>query len=480
MYKASHYNFYIPVPEYEKILLYNSFQNALFEIAAQEGAILQKQDEKGKVDPDAFAKDTWESLIREGFIVDSEKDEIGTVAKVKRCFLERNLKPNNSLGLVLLVTNGCNLGCVYCFEGRNKPLIKMGEDVFGKILEYVESKARQGLLNNLHISWYGGEPLLYPQLIREYSDKIMSLCEKYNIDYAANIITNGVNLTQENVALLEAAKVRSIQITLDGDRNVHDRKRPFLHSDKSSFDIILKNLHHLKGEPIEVSIRINTDREVFASVEGLLKKLIENEIWPHQKNFILYLAFTCGTHEYQDESLLSSPEFYDAVFKFRNMKFRLLTEWAVKNGQEPPKFKIKYPKITHNVCGTLNSVDSLVIDASGNISKCWEHINSPDVVVGTVHEGIDRVMQSTKYQTVISRFDIPEECKLCKTYPICEERFCPDHNFNVRTSRKCMWKYQLPIYMKNQYLMHKGHLDMIESFEAVEQRLTQHFSGVEI
>lgn len=294
------------------------------------------------------------------------------------------------------------------------------------------------------------------------------------IEFESSIITNGVYLTPENVKILEDVKTKRIQITLDGNKETHDRRRPFIHSSKSCYDTILHNLERFKAN-IPISIRINTDKEVYPSIKKLFKDLINRKIWPYNKLITLYMGYTLGTNGYQHPNLYSSEEFSRAITEFRNLKLELYNKWAAENNVKLATYKFKYPAITHNYCGTFNGNTQLVVDSSGNISKCWEHVNDERTRVGNVENGIQNEINGIRYQNVMNQFQVSRKCSLCKVYPICDSIFCPNSNYENQEKRCSYWKHELENCFRDQYIMSVEHPELIENMDYAEERINSRF-----
>jgi len=470
MYKLSYYNFYIPVKEKEVYLIYNSYNNSLFEVPFDIGKLLEDKSRSKEINQDLFEYSFFENLIREGFVVDHKKDQREIVLDIKRKMNDNFKKNTRSISLTLLLTNNCNLGCRYCFEGSNKPNEYMKPEIFQNVLNYVSEKD----VKVVYITWYGGEPLMYPHLIEEYGNQLMKICDSKNIDFESSIITNGVYLTPENVRILESVKVKRIQVTLDGNKNTHDKRRPFIHSNKSTYDIILNNLERINTN-IPISIRINVDKEVYPFINDLFEDLINKKIWPHNKLISLYMGYTAGNDEYQDQNLFSSEEFSKAITEFRNLKLNLYNKWASKNNVKLATYKFKYPSIEHNFCKTLNGINYLVIDSAGNISKCWEHINDERTIVGNIKNGIENEINGIRYQNIMNQYHVPDKCTLCKVYPICESIFCLNANNENQEKRCSYWKHELENCFRNQYIMSIDHPELIENVNSAEDRINSKF-----
>lgn len=477
--KLSHYNFYIPIKQSGVYLIYNSFTNSLFELPFEIGSLLDniKQTEQDlSIVPDKYLK----QLIEEGFIIDKLKNEIEITHRIKRNFFTNYQTKTNILSFTLLLTNYCNLDCVYCFEGRTKPQESvLSPEIIDSIIEFTKSEMKNKKINELHIGWYGGEPLLYPNLIQKYSEIFINFCNKCSINYKASIITNGVNLTLKNYDILKQAKVNNIQITIDGEKNIHDKRRPFLKSKRSSYEIILNNLKNLPNDDIPIAIRINGDKEVLPTVNILFEDLIKNAIWPQRKNVFLYLGHTKSSTGYASKTLFTRKEYADAVMQLRKLKFNLYNKWAINHQAPQAKYKFQYPQISHNYCGTLNNENAMVIDSFGNVSKCWEHVNDTSTIVGNIKDNLNAIKTSTKYQEIINTFTIQEKCSVCKIFPVCNGTFCPTNSFKIKTTCST-WKYNISKILKDQYLLTLNSPEQIEPINCVEVRINEKIIGEKI
>ena len=94
-----------------------------------------------------------------------------------------------------------------------------------------------------------------------------------------NVITNGLLLTPEVVDRLEPCGLNGFKITLDGDRDTHNRMRP-LRGGQGTFDRIIGNIRKIAGR-CAISIGGNFDESSVASYPALLDFLASQEFAPH-------------------------------------------------------------------------------------------------------------------------------------------------------------------------------------------------------
>ena len=113
--------------------------------------------------------------------------------------------------------------------------------------------------DSLTVSWFGGEPTLCIDTIEFLSQKLSDLCKKNGVPFGeSSIITNGYLLDVERALRLRRLGISRAQITLDGDRETHNKRRP-LRGGKATFERILDNITQIHNV-LEIYIRINLDR----------------------------------------------------------------------------------------------------------------------------------------------------------------------------------------------------------------------------
>lgn len=147
----------------------------------------------------------------------------------------------NVIQLIPIITQDCNFRCIYCYEKHIKNV--MSEDILNGMVEYVKSEIASNKIKFVVLSWFGGEPLLYKDLIIKYTTKIGEICDKNNITFISNITTNGYLLDEETLKNLLKAGIYRYQITLDGTE--HDKKRIY-ENGSPTYNIIINNLKNIK------------------------------------------------------------------------------------------------------------------------------------------------------------------------------------------------------------------------------------------
>jgi Fe-coproporphyrin III synthase len=143
--------------------------------------------------------------------------------------------------LFVNITNGCNLRCIHCSvsAGKRAPAVtSMSERVFSRLIE--EATRHQVK----HLVFSGGEPLLH--------ERISSMCETVlDKGFLLSISTNGMLFKPRLVEILSGASRRVVvQVSLDGDRDVHNRIR----GSRVAYDRAMTGVKKLQDAALQVSL----------------------------------------------------------------------------------------------------------------------------------------------------------------------------------------------------------------------------------
>lgn len=147
--------------------------------------------------------------------------------------------------LCLHVSHDCNLRCRYCFAstgdfgtGRR---MTMDIETAKKAIDWVVDKS--GKRRNIEVDFFGGEPLMAMDTVKQTVEYARSLEEKHNKCFRFTITTNGVLLNDENIDYINR-EMSNVVLSLDGRHDVNDHMRPTVNG-KGSYDIIVPKFQKL-------------------------------------------------------------------------------------------------------------------------------------------------------------------------------------------------------------------------------------------
>lgn len=420
--KASFYNYELPYSEEEnKMILYNSRTNALALINAEQYHAYVDFCQNGKGISDS---QLLSDLELGGFVIDDQVDELDII----RLSLLKSRFNTSRLALTIAPTSDCNFRCIYCYEKESLRTSFMSKEVQHRVIELIKQMANT--ISVLRITWYGGEPLLALDSIEYMSKAVLEICKEYKISYSAGIITNGYLLTPEVAKKLGEMKVTSIQITIDGMQEEHDKRRP-LKGGLPTYKKIINNLVAAQNDlPCKVAIRINADKSNINQVDHVVKDLKDHGLDNVTSTYLALVENTNAT--YSSNKCFCAEEFAVEEYDFH-----------VRNSKQGVR---SYPHLVNNVC-IADSRCGMVIDSDGSIYKCWSEI-------GIKNRAIGNLLEKTNYNfTVIHEYLLYDptrdpECINCKCLPICMGG-CPHRRVFAPEIRCTFFKYYMTRYLSD-------------------------------
>lgn len=343
-------------------------------------------------------KDFSENMKRGGFIIPDDVDEKEYILSLSSSLRNEN---SDDYGFTIAPTMSCNFRCPYCFEEGHK-YNTMTQDVINKTIEYINDKTEKA--KSIYISWYGGEPLLRPDIIGNITKGI----NREGKQYQAAIVTNGYFLDKEMAIFLKEHNVTHAQVTVDGPPDIHNRRR-CLPDGSDTFFKILKNVLEASGY-LRISIRVNIDKTNLTRTDEILDYLDQ---FGMQRKVSLYLAAVDDINGCCNKECLMEREFSE-----------IEAEFYQKNSERGYTYT-RLPFFNPGICGAVNK-SVCVIDPLGDLYKCWNEIGIKSKSYGSIFskKTNDNLDKWENYNPIKSA-----ECDACKFLPICMGG-CPYKSLN--------------------------------------------------
>lgn len=157
-----------------------------------------------------------------------------------------------TLSLIILPTEKCNFRCTYCYESFD--IGKMSAETVSAIKQLIDS--RMGDLENLNLSWFGGEPLAAADVVLDIAEYAAMRCKESNVKLSCvDITTNGALLDSNLLDRLIACGQNRFQISLDGWKDGHDETRKGGNGG-GTFDLVWNALLMLKASTYDIGVVI--------------------------------------------------------------------------------------------------------------------------------------------------------------------------------------------------------------------------------
>jgi uncharacterized protein len=466
--RTSFYNFIIKNEKYNNYLIYNSLKNSLIEaennIIEYLNSNVFKEYEKYNIDKSGF-----DTLTEYGIITEqSEDDEKKGAFELDKS--KRQIRLNRSetrLSFTIMPTNSCNFRCYYCYESLSKvDSPGMSESTLNDLLKMFAKLLETGIYTHLKVDYYGGEPLLKLPNIIALQKATLELCKMHNVFLDSSIVTNGLLLTQETIALLLEHKILSAQVTLDGSEKTHNKRRRFPENPDKNYETIMENIFN-SPENFKINIRINLDKFNEGEQYDLVKDMMLKKIWPYKKNISFYIAHVRDRDNPNKDSLIPMDSFL-----IEELEFRMWTviEYNKIIPGNKAKFNFTYPSLFQNAgCGLALSKNSVVIDENGDFFKCWEAVGVDKLKLGCINDILNGVSFSELGKDWITQDAnrVTWGCNNCNFMPICSFK-CPFeflHNGKDNYIRCSEWKYSIENSLLFQYNLAKENPQLINGFE---------------
>lgn len=146
--------------------------------------------------------------------------------------------------MCLHMAHDCNLKCKYCFAGQgefNGPKELMSFEVGKKALDYLIANSKNR--RNLEVDFFGGEPLMNFEVVKQLVAYGNAEAEKHNKIFRFTITTNGVLLDDAKIDYINE-HMYNVVLSLDGRKEINDAMRP-TENDKGSYDVIVPKFQKL-------------------------------------------------------------------------------------------------------------------------------------------------------------------------------------------------------------------------------------------
>jgi uncharacterized protein len=394
--KESRYNVWVDRPD--AAYAYNGVSGALLRIPSAELTGLRRFLVGDQGTDTACSPALLADLIRGRMLIRDGFDELPFLAA--RYHASRH--NTSHFALTIVTSLGCNFDCPYCFEAKHPSI--MNPEVQEAVLQVLDDQLPN--LRSFSVMWYGGEPLVGKRPLLALSDAFIERCDRHEVHYSADIITNGSLLDEETCLQLRERRVGTAQVTLDGPPEIHNQMRPTA-GGRGTFWGIVKNLHHAVNY-LDIAVRVNVGNQNFGRVEELLQ-ILANEgfagkvkVYPGQLVSVNDgVAAPSATYGH---NCFTNPEFARAQQEFGDL--------AARYGFGAPSL----PHAMGTPCTAVRA-NELVVGSKGELYKCYESVGNRFEVIGDIRhyqEANGRLEKWLKYDP----FADPE-CQTCIALPVC-------------------------------------------------------------
>ncbi|MBI4647182.1 MAG: radical SAM protein [Bacteroidia bacterium] len=388
--KRSYYNFVIMINN-NIFLYYNSFSSSYLLVNSIRNKLFHNNTEHLERIIEHDSK-FYEILKTNGFIINSDIDE-RSILKFE--YLKRHYS-DSVYEITIIPTMDCNLKCWYCIEKHVKNS-SMKEDIVKEIVNHIEVKYDNAPFKQLLLSFFGGEPLLkLKNVVIPSITEISKISKSKHFDLMLAFTTNGTVITEEFLNTIRNIQT-SFQITLDGNKDLHNSIRHYKSNKYGSYNTIIKSLHAIRKNltKYRLVIRINYNDKVLLQLNDLIDELAFLD--KSKTEFYLMKIFQV------DEEAINRNYLQAACEYIRNNGFIVKTNTILKRKS--------------HICNSDN-YNQIIINYDGNIYKCAARDLTKKNSVGILINNGTVELNLTKLAERIT-IDIPPMCSCCNLFPSC-------------------------------------------------------------
>lgn len=361
------------------------------------------------------------------FVVPDDEDEAEVLIQRWKIMDENS----SQFGIIINPTLNCNLRCWYCYEPHKGSQI-MTEATRKKICSLIENKTADPKLKMLNVSFFGGEPLLFfKENVLPILRFATNVCQSKGITIYSNFTTNAVLLTDEVLEVLNAlplSKKPTFQITLDGNRDIHDQIRVGTNK-QPTYDTILTHIHAALQYGNEVFARFNYTYDNISTFYDVLDDFIKLDLGRYADRFSIKFE-----HVWQDEDNLSQSK-------------PLMRE--IHNAFEEAGFNVGTDDVHFRHTCYADSPRHAVINYNGDVFKCTARDFTTARREGILNDD-GQICWNEKYTHRMTVKYGNVACRHCVILPICNGG-CTQNKLdadNLETCYRGMTEENKQIYLQ--------------------------------
>ena len=308
--------------------------------------------------------------------------------------------------LCLHIAHDCNLACRYCFAGKgeyNGDKALMSFDVGKKALDFLVRSS--GNRRNLEVDFFGGEPLMNWQVVKDLVAYGRSLEEPYNKRFRFTLTTNGVLLNDE---ILEFAnkEMSNIVLSIDGRKEVHDYMRPH-RGGQGSYDEIVPKFRKVAESRDEMNYYV---RGTFTqnNLDFAADVIHLADLGFKQISVEPVVAKPTEEYALREENIPRLMEEYDKLAR------EIIRRRKEGNGFNFFHFMINLeggPCVAKRLSGCGSGTEYLAVTPWGDLYPCHQFVGNEKFLMGNVDTGVTNTELRDMFRN--SNVYTKEKCRNC-------------------------------------------------------------------
>lgn len=356
--------------------------------------------------------------------------------------------------LGIIPTRGCNIGCRYCdFAAPKHKSPMMTAEMAHEVVD-----AYLNLLKNAHIQtgqihFFGGEPFLVPQFVRDVVEYATARADKHHIRLRYEATTNGI--FSESVCQWIGETFDAVVLSLDGLPQDHDRHRPTLNG-HGTFEMVAKNARILSDSPCELIIRACVTGESITRLPDFAQWIGDNlkpSIACFETLSVSPLAIEAG---------FTAPNPHDFALYFDHAT-RILAHFDIQTVTSSADLSQAHTSF----CPV--SKDALIVSPDGAVDACyllqtdWQQ-KGLDMRLGRLNEGVFEIQPDSLARVRAMQVQNRPLCADCMCKFHCAGGCHVHHDTNRPAGQFDNWCIQTRLITITRLLRDLGEDDLADAF----------------
>jgi radical SAM protein with 4Fe4S-binding SPASM domain len=308
--------------------------------------------------------------------------------------LNLNLLRNSPSGYyeaIISLTNKCNLKCKFCYANSSqKETQELSYPFIKKLFPELKKLGIQ------IIALTGGEPLLHKDFFR-----IAKLAHKhFPIVFLA---TNGYFITQEIAKKIKEAGISNVQVSIEGDQEVHDTLRgvPTSYQKAKNAAMMLRSIE------VDVTLTPTFTKGNLRNIEDVFRLAKELKC-----DMSIKRQISIGRAKQEEE--ISSKD-YESLYKFGIARNREIGPRVLMHC-DPLRTIFKTPQKKDTLTGCIAGFGLFYVRYDGEVFPC----SKLPISIGNLHrEKLSKVLKSRLISELKNRNNLKDKCGGCKNKFLC-------------------------------------------------------------
>lgn len=334
--------------------------------------------------------------------------------------------------MCLHVAHDCNIRCAYCFASQGDfkgERSIMPLEVGKKSLDFLIENS--GNRKNLEVDFFGGEPLLNFDVVKELVKYGREIEKKHNKHFRFTTTTNCTLLNDENMKYINE-NMDNVVLSIDGRKEVNDRMRYNINGDGTYDSIVPK---------IQKMVEMRGDKQYF--VRGTFTRnnidfagdvIHMADLGFKNTSVEPVVAESCHSYALKEEDLEEIFEQYDIIAE------ELIERHNKDNDFNFFHFNIDLtqgPCIIKRLRGCGAGAEYVAVTPEGDIYPCHQFVGNEEFKIGNLEEGIKNKNLSMEFRD--ANVYNKKECKNCWAKFYCSGG-CHANAYNFNNDIKIPYK----------------------------------------